>query len=293
MQAFAYAAPTTVAEAVALLSAHAGTARPLAGGTDLITQLKEGRRQAGLVVDLKRIPALQVLEFRPETGLRIGAAVACVRLQESPEVRRHYPVLAHVCSLIGSYQIQTRAGLGGNLCNAAPSADGVPALIALGARAVIAGPGGERTVDVEQFCTGPGRTVLAPGEILTELRVPPPAPRSGAAYRRFIPRGEMDIAVAGAGAALELDPVGKVARARIALAAVAPTPLRVPAAEAVLAGQAPSPDRFAEAAAAAAAACSPISDVRGSAEYRRHLVGVLVRRALAAALDQVAGREVR
>lgn len=289
MQAFEYAAPETLAAAIALLGNHPGTARPLAGGTDLITQIKEGRRQVDLVVDLKRVPELNRLEYSPEVGLRIGGAVSCVRLQESAEVQAHYPVLAYVCALIGSYQIQNRATLGGNLCNAAPSADGIPALIALGARALVVGARGERRVPLEAFCTAPGRTVLEPGEVLLELQVPPVAPRSGAVYQRFIPRNEMDIAVAGAGSFLQLDAAGKVARSRIALAAVAPTPLRVPAAEAVLEGQAPTPELFAQAGAAAAAACSPITDVRGSADYRRHLVNVLTRRTLAAALEQAQG----
>lgn len=289
MRSVDYTAPETVSAAVVLLSGTQGVARALAGGTDLITQMKEGRRQVDLVVDLKRIPALNLLEFTPQRGLRIGAAVPCVRLQESPEVRRHYPVLAEVCSLIGSYQIQNRASLGGNLCNSSPSADGVPALIALGATALIAGPTGERTVRVDEFCTGPGRNVLQPGEILVQLQVPAPAARSGATYQRFIPRNEMDIAVVGVGAALQLDAAGLITRARLCLAAVAPVPLRVAAAEAVLEGKSPSPELFAEAGAVAARACSPISDVRGSAEYRRHLVGVLTRRTLAGALEQALG----
>lgn len=288
MRSFDYAAPTTVAEAVALLAKTPG-ARPLAGGTDLITQIKEGRRHTELVMDIKRIPALHRCEFTPEAGLVVGAAVPCVRLQESEDVRRHYPALAYVCSLIGSYQIQSRAGLGGNLCNASPSADGIPPLIVLGATALVAGPEGERTVPVAGFCTAPGQTILQPGELLVELRVPAPAPRSGAAYQRFIPRNEMDIAVAGAASALALDEAGRIRTARIALAAVAPTPLPVPEAEALLVGQAPSPELFEQAGAAAAAACRPISDVRGSAEYRRHLVGVLTRRTLAAALAQARG----
>ncbi len=285
MRSFECAAPATVADAIALLAGRPGEARPLAGGTDLITQIKEGRRQTELLVDLKRIEGLNHLAYTPADGLRIGAAVPCVRLQESPEVRRHYPILAYVASLIGSYQIQNRASLGGNLCNGAPSADGIPPLISLGARAVIAGPGGQRTVDVEAFCTGPGRTVLGPDEILIEILVPAPGPRTGAVYQRFIPRGEMDIAVAGVGAFLALNSDGTVAKARIALAAVAPTPLRVPTAEAVLEGHAPTPDRFAEAGRIASAACSPITDVRGSVEYRRHLVGVLTQRTLTAALE--------
>lgn len=289
MRAFDYAAPDSLENAVGLLAGHPATARPLAGGTDLITQVKEGRRQVDLVVDLKRIPALNRLEYTPGGGLTLGAAVPCVRLQEDAAVRYHYPVLVEVAALIGSYQIQGRASLGGNLCNASPSADGVPALIVLGAQALIVGTAGRRTVAVESFCTAPGRTVLEPGELLAELQVPAPAPRSGAAYQRFIPRGEMDIAVAGVGAALRLDEAGRVIECRIALAAVAPVPLRVPTAEAVVQGRTPTPALFTEAGAVAAAACTPITDVRGSADYRRHLVAVLTQRVLAVALDRAKG----
>jgi CO/xanthine dehydrogenase FAD-binding subunit len=289
LRTFTYAAPNTVPEAVALMAEAKGITRALAGGTDLITQLREGRREADLVVDLKQIPALQELRFDPGTGLRIGAAVPWVRIQESADVKAHYPVLTFVSTLIGSYQIQCRASLGGNLCNASPSADGIPPLITLGATAVIAGPRGERSLPVEVFCTGPGKHVLEQGEFLVAIEIPIPPARSGAAYQRFIPRNEMDIAVVGVGSYLELDAEGRTTRAGIALAAVAPVPLRVPAAEAVLQGQFPTEELFAQAGAIAAAACSPISDVRGSADYRRHLVGVLTRRTLVDALDLAKG----
>jgi len=289
MRAFDYSAPTSVAEAVELLAGQSGTARALAGGTDLITQLKEGRRQADLVVDLKRIPALNRLDFSTEGGLTVGAAVPCVRLQESAAVRRHFPMLIHVCSLIGSYQIQSRASLGGNLCNASPSADGIPPLVILSATALIAGPNGQRELSVEEFCTGPGSSVLQPGEILVEIRIPTPLERSGATYLRFIPRNEMDIAVAGVGSALRLAVDGTVESARICLAAVAPIPLRVLAAEQSLVGQRPTPDALIQAGRIAAEAAQPISDVRASAEYRKHLVSVLTRRTLDAALQQAMG----
>lgn len=289
MRSFEYAAPESISAAVALLAKAKGVARPLAGGTDLITQLKEGRRQADLVVDLKRIPDLNVLEVDTAGGLRIGAAVSCARLQTHPVIKQQYPALAHVSGIIGSYQIQNRATLGGNLCNASPSADSVPALIAHDAVAVIAGPSGRRTVPVEAFCTAPGRTVLAADEILVEIQVPAPPTRFGALYQRFIPRNEMDIAVVGVGSSLRLNEDGTVAAARISLAAVAPIPLPVPAAEAVLLGKQPTGDLFAQAGKVASEACSPITDVRGSAEYRRHLVGVLTRRTLAGALDLIMG----
>ncbi len=283
MHAFEYAAPSSLAEAIALLAQGGEGARPLAGGTDLITQMKEARRHCQLVVDLKRIPELTHISYSEAEGLYLGAAVPCAELTAHPAVRRFYPALAGAAGLIGSTQIQSRATLGGNLCNAAPSADGVPALIVLGAEAVIEGPAGRRTVPVETVCTGPGRTSLTPGEVLVAFRLPPPPPNSGARYFRFIPRNEMDIAVAGAAAWLVVED-GVVRNARIALSAVAPTPLRVPAAEAALVGRPAGPAAWAEAAELAAAAARPISDVRGSAEYRLHLVRVLTRRALDAAL---------
>lgn len=289
MQPFEYAAPLTISEAVALLAGGPGSPRALAGGTDLITQLREGRRAASLLVDLKRIPELNQVSFDPAHGLRIGAAVPCAVLQKEPAIQTHYPMLAHVCSLIGSYQIQNRASLGGNLCNAAPSADGIPPLIVLGARVLITGPTGERAVSAEHFCTGPGQHVLHQGEIVTGLLLPPPAPRSGAVYQRFIPRNEMDIAVAGAASFLQLSEAGRITRAVVALSAVAPTPLRVRDLEPLLQDAEPSEALFAEAGRIAAAACSPISDVRGSADYRRHLVGVLTRRTLNAALQMARG----
>ena len=283
MYAFEYAAPGSLAEAISLLAEGGEGARPLAGGTDLITQMKEGRRRCQLVVDLKRIPELKQISYDEQAGLHLGAAVPCAELTAHPAVRTHYPALAGAAGLIGSTQIQSRATLGGNLCNAAPSADGVPALIVLGAEAIIQGPRGQRVVPVEEVCTGPGRTQLEPGEVLVAFRLPPPRPGSGARYFRFIPRNEMDIAVAGAAAWLAVED-GIVQAARIALSAVAPVPLRVRAAEEALVGRPAGPAAWAEAAEIAAAAARPITDVRGSADYRRHLVRVLTRRALEAAL---------
>ncbi len=283
MEAFAYAAPSTVAEAVRLLAAANGSARPLAGGTDLIPQLQEGRRRAGLVVDVKRIPELAELRWDPTSGLSIGAAVPLVDVARSPRVRRHFPALHAACGIIGSVMIQHRASLGGNLCNAAPSADGIPPLMVHDAQAVIAGPGGTRRAAVEAFCTGPGQTCLGPGELLVAIEVPIPPALTSSHYLRFTPRNEMDIAVAGVGAAVTLDPAtGACARVRIALGAVAPTPVRAAAAEEYLSGKTLTDDHIEQAARLAVKAARPISDVRGSAEYRRHLVAVLTRRALAA-----------
>jgi carbon-monoxide dehydrogenase medium subunit len=284
-----YAAPATLTEAVALLARDG--ARALAGGTDLIVQVRENRRDAEVIVDLKKVPELNALGFDAAQGLVLGAAVPCYRVAEHPDVRRRYPGLADAVALIGGVQIQSRASVGGNLCNASPAADSIPALIALGAEAVIAKPGGTRTtVPVERICTGPGRTLLGPGDVLVHLRLPPPAPSSGSAYLRFIPRNEMDIAVVGVGVALTLDARRMACTsACVALAAVAPTPLLVPEAGAALAGTSLVEADVERAAALAQAAAKPISDMRGTADYRRHLVGVLVKRALRIALERAKG----
>jgi carbon-monoxide dehydrogenase medium subunit len=278
---------------VALLGDKETRARPLAGGSDLLVQLRHGTIGLDLVVDVKRIPELTRISFDPAEGLTVGAAVPCARLCEHPDVRALYPALVDVASIIGGPAIRERATLGGNLCNAAPSADSIPAMIVLGATCAIASARGTRAVTVEAFCTGPGQTALAPGELLVSVRFPVPVPRSGARYLRFIPRGEMDIAVAGAGAWVALSEDRTcIAEARIALAAVAPTPLLVADAGTALVDQAPSEAAFAEAARIAQAAARPITDTRGTAAQRRHLVGVLVTRALRGAVRRAKGETV-
>ncbi len=290
MRPFAYHAPTSVGEAVTLLADPARGARPFAGGTDLLVQMRRGLFAPGMLVDVKRIPELNRIAFDAAEGLTIGAAVSCAWLCDHPAVRQYYPGLIDAASIIGGAAIQRRATLGGNLCNAAPSGDSIPALIVLGATATLAGPNGTRTVPVVDFCTAPGKNVLRPGELLISLHVPPPALRSGAHYLRFIPRGEMDIAVAGVGAWLALSEDGAtITGARIALSAVAPTPLWVKAAGEALIGKAPTEETFAAAATIAQEAARPISDVRGTAAQRRHLVGVLTRRALHGALQRAKG----
>ncbi|MBI1915469.1 MAG: xanthine dehydrogenase family protein subunit M [Planctomycetes bacterium] len=289
MKEIDYAAPATLTEATALLARKG--ARALAGGTDLIVQVRENRRDAELLVDLKNIAELNTLRFDAKEGLVLGAAVPCYRIAEHPDVRKRYPGLGDGVALIGGVQIQSRASVGGNLCNASPAADSIPALIALGASAVIATPSGTRDlIPVEKFCTGPGRTILGPGELLVHLHLPPPAPNSSSAYLRFIPRKEMDIAVVGVGVALALnDNRTACVFARIALGAVGPTPLLVPEAGAALAGRPLAEADLERAAELAQAQALPISDMRGSADYRRHLVGVLVKRALRIALQRVKG----
>lgn len=286
---FEYAAAASVDEAVSLLAAHGPRAKILAGGTDILVQLREGLREADLVLDVKRIPELTTLEFDPAVGLVLGAATPCYRIYENAQIRRAYPALADAARIIGGWQIQTRASVGGNLCNSSPAADTIPALIAHAAVCEIAGPGGRRNVRAADFCTAPGKNVLGRGELLVALRFPPPEPHAGARYLRFIPRNEMDIAVAGAGVWVRLDPSGsRIEAARIGLAAVAPTPLEATEAAAWLAGKAATPENFAEAGRLAQAIAQPITDMRGTAEYRRHLVAVLTRRALADAVARAA-----
>jgi xanthine dehydrogenase FAD-binding subunit len=276
--------PTSVAAAIAAL-AHEG-ARALAGGTDLIPQLREGRRSTAHIVNLKQIPELKRLTRSPDGSWYIGAAVSVGELGRNPSfAREHAPVL-EAARLIGSLQIQNRAGLGGNICNAAPSADGVPILVCLDAEAEIAGPYGHRRTPVAAVGLAPGRTSLEPSEILLGIHLPPPTPRSGAKYLRFTPRREMDIAIAGTAAWFACSIDGTVADARIALASVAPTVMAAENASKLLVGHRPSDALFAEAAAAAAAEARPISDARGSADYRRELVAVLTRRALTACAIQ-------
>jgi CO/xanthine dehydrogenase FAD-binding subunit len=290
MRPFAYQAPTSVHQAVTLLGDKATRARPFAGGSDLLVQLRHGTIDLDLVVDVKHIPELTQTSFDPTGGLTVGAAVPCARLCEHPDVQELYLALVDVASIIGGPAIRERATLGGNLCNAAPSGDGIPAMIVLGATCTVAGPGGTRTIPIEGFCTGPGQTALAPGELLVSIHFPVPVPRSGARYLRFIPRGEMDIAVAGAGAWVALsEDHARITEARIALAAVAPTPLLVADAGAALVGKTPSEAAFAEAARIARAAARPITDTRGTAAQRRHLVGVLVTRALRGATRRAKG----
>ena len=285
MKDFEYSAATSIDEAVSLLAARGESAKLLAGGTDIIVQLREGLRDADLVIDVKRIPELTELQFSETAGLRLGAAVPCYRIYRHEGIRRAYPALADAARIIGGWQIQSRASIGGNLCNSSPAADSIPPLIAHGAVCHVAGPEGPRSVPVEQFCTAPGRNVLARGELLVALELPPPLPAASSGYLRFIPRNEMDIAVVGVGAWLQLD--GKtIQQARLALAAVAPTPVFAQAASDFLAGQPADEATFRQAGELARQAATPIDDMRGTAQYRRHLVGVLTTRALTKAHDR-------
>jgi CO/xanthine dehydrogenase FAD-binding subunit len=286
---FDYAAPQSLGEAAHLLGVHPQSLL-LAGGTDLLVQLRSGRKSADLVIDLKRISELNEIRCDSAHGLTLGAAVPCYRVYRDAAVAAAYPALAEVAALIGGIQIQGRASIGGNLCNAAPSADAVPLLIALRATCRVAGPAGMREIAAESFCTSPGRNTLQPGELLVSLHLPPPEPGSGACYLRFIPRNEMDIAVAGAGVSVTLDN-GVFRSARIALSSGAPTPLYVREAGEWLASKPVSADSIRAAAEMAKAAAKPITDMRGTADYRKHLCAVLTRRALESAVEKA--REAR
>ena len=287
MHAFDYATPQSVADAVVLLNEHGENALVLAGGTDLIVQLRENRRRAEVVVDIKGISEANELSYDVSTGLTIGAAVPCYRIYGDAAIAAAYPGLMDATSLVGGTGIQGRASLGGNLCNGSPAGDTIPPMIVLGGVARIAGPDGTREVAVEDFCTAPGRTVLANGEFLISLHFPTPEPHSGAYYLRFIPRNEMDIAVVGVGVSVVLsDDHSRFVSARIALASVAPTPLFVREAGDALAGQAVSDESIQKASEIAQAAARPISDMRGTAEYRTHLTGVLTRRVLNGAVQR-------
>ena len=280
-----FEAPETVEDAVRLLADADGEAKALAGGTDLLVQLRTDFVRPGLIVDLKRIPALMDVSLNGDE-IRVGAAVSGATLGKNEAVKAAWPGVVEALELIGSTQIQGRASLGGNLCNGSPAADSVPALIAAGAVCEIAGPGGTRSVPVEDVITGPGQLSLGPGEIVVSLVMPKPPPRSGDAYLRFIPRTEMDIAVVGAGVALTLDDAGVCTHARLGLGAVAPTPLLVEDGAKALIGTTVDDHALANLAAAASAACNPIDDKRGTIEYRVKVAGVLARRAALIALER-------
>lgn len=288
MQAFEYINAKTVSEAVALLDEKGDKARILAGGTDLIVQAREGKRTLDWMIDIKSIPEVNELTYDSNTGLTLGAAVPCYQIYAEDAVCAAYPGLIDATVIIGGTAIQGRAGVGGNLCNASPAADGIPPLIVLNATCVVAGPNGERKIPVEDFCTAPGQTVLEKGEMLVSIKIPAPQQNSSSYYLRFIPRNEMDIAVVGAGAAVVLDDKKqRIISARIALAAVAPTPLFAEEASELLTDREISDTAIDEAAQAAQAIARPISDMRGTAEQRTHLVGVLTRRALNGAIQRV------
>lgn len=280
-----YASPQTVEDAVGLLSGASGDARVLAGGTDLVVQMTAGLRRPDLVVDIKNIRELTGIRV-DDQGIRIGAAVCGAAINEHPEIRANWPGFAEATDVIGSMQVQSRATPAGNLCNASPAADAVPGMVAAGATVTIAGPGGRRTVPVEQIPTGPGRTSLAKAEFIVSINLPPKPPRSGEAYLRFTPRTEMDIAVVGVGVSVTLDATGICTAARVAIGAVAPTVLLVPEAAGALIRSAVDDAALDAAADVVRAACAPIDDKRATAAYRVRISGVIFKRAALKALER-------
>ena len=289
MHGLSFVSPTTVNEAVKMLADASGLAKPLSGGTDLLVQLKTGRTKPNLIVDMKRIPGM--IGIREHGGgFIIGAATPGAVLGEHVALRTAYPGVVEAANLIGSTQVQGRASLAGNLCNGSPAADSVPAMIAARAVCVIVGPKGKREAPVEAIIIGPGRISLARDELITEFHLPKPAPRSGDAYLRFIPRTEMDIAVVGCGINVTLDAAGICTEARVALGAVAPTPLLVAEAAAVLVGHKLDDATLQRLDAAARKACKPIDDKRGTIDFRVKVAGVLARRVAAIAFQRAGAR---
>jgi carbon-monoxide dehydrogenase medium subunit len=283
-----YEAPETIEAAVKLLAGTKGLGRVLAGGTDLLVQMRSNMVVPDMVVDIKKIPGMRKIATE-KGGFRIGAAVSGAELDEHPKFAQIWPGVMEAFDLIGSTQIQGRCTMVGNLCNASPAADSVPALVAAGATATIVGPRRKREIPVEKVPAGPGKTSLAKGEIITSIFLPKRPPRSGDAYLRFIPRTEMDIAVVGAAVSLTLDKAGVCTAARVSLGAVAPTVLLVPAAAKALIGTKVDDAALEKAAEAASAACRPIDDKRGTKEYRIKVAGVMTRRAAQIALDRARG----
>ena len=289
MPSLSFAAPTSVDEAVKILAGASGMAKVLAGGTDLLVQLRSGRTRPELIVDTKRIPGL--IGIREESGhFVIGASTPGVMIYQNEALTRAWPGIVEGMDLIGSEQIQGRASLAGNLCNASPAADSVPALIAARATCVIAGPNGKREAPVEAIVTGPGQTSLAKGEFIVEFHLPKPKPRQSDAYLRFIPRTEMDIAVVGCAVNVTLDNSGACTDARVVLGAVAPTQIVCDVSAKALIGHRLDEPTLAALDAAAGHACKPINDKRGTIEYRVKVAGVLARRAAAIAFERAAKR---
>ncbi len=292
MSGLTYSAPTSVDDAVKLLAGSSGLAKVLSGGTDLLVQLRSGRLKPDMIVDTKKIPG--IMDIREEGGaLIVGAATPGAVVEAHAGMNAAWPGVVEALDLIGSTQVQGRCSLAGNLCNASPAADSVPALYAAGATAVIVGSKGRREIPVEQVPAGPGRTTLAKDEFILEFKFPKKAARSSDAYLRFIPRTEMDIAVVGCAISVTLDEKGVCTAARASLGAVAPTVLLVKEMSDALIGHTLDDATLAKLDAAAQAACKPINDKRGTIEYRTKIAGVLARRVAKIAFDRAAGKTVK
>ena len=283
-----YVAPSSVEEATSLLS-NSPSAQVFAGATDVVPQIRAGRPAPEVLVDLKKIEEL-VSVANDADKWTVGAATPTANLTDDPAFSEEFPGLTEAAGLIGSDQIQNRSSLGGNLCNGSPAADSVPAMVVNGARAVVAGPNGTRVLDVAEVVTGPGQTSLAADEFIVEFEIDRIPARTGDAYLRMIPRTEMDIAVVGAGARITLAEDGSIEQAALALAAVAPTVVRVPDAEAALIGNTADDETLSAVADAASEACDPIDDKRGTVAYRRQVAGVLAKRAVLIAIERAQQR---
>lgn len=289
MNRFEYQEAQTLPEAIALLGQDEG-ARIVAGATDVLVRWRQGGWKPRCVLNIKRIPGLDGVRYSPEAGLSLGALVTIRTLELHPLIRAHYPGLTQAATAFAGVQIRNLATVGGNVCNASPAGDTLPALLAYGAECRLVGPEGERLVPLERFFLGPGQTVLQPAELLVELRLPPPPPHTGALYIKHSPRSTMDIATVGVAAVVSLAAPGDVCReVRIALGAVAPTVRRARAAEALLSGQRPDAERLQQAAQAAVEEASPIDDLRATAHYRRAVIAPLVRRTLHYAVQMAEG----
>jgi aerobic carbon-monoxide dehydrogenase medium subunit len=284
-----YERPNSLKDAIHLLAEAKGKAFVLAGGSDLLVRMKSDFVEPDLVIDIKSIEKLGEIG-RSANGFSIGAAVSCAALGESAPLKKAWPGVVEAANLIGSKQIQGRCTVIGNLCNASPAADSVPALIAAGAKAVIAGPKKKRTLAVEKVVTAPGSTSLRKGEIVEAILLDKRLPRSSDAYLRFIPRSEMDIAVVGAAVNLTLDAKGVVKSARVALGAVAPTAILVKRAADAIVGTKLDDEALDRLAQACSAVCRPIDDKRGTVEFRKSVAGVLARRAARIAYERAGGK---
>lgn len=284
-----YSAPSSLDEASKAMLASNGTGFILAGGTDLLVQMRSGMRKPGVIVDIKKIDEMMTIQDLGGGSFRVGAAVSGATIGEHKALKKAWPGVVEAINLIGSKQVQGRASAGGNLCNASPAADSGPALVAAGAILTIHGPNGRREIPVEKLHSGPGRTTLAPGEILVSFLLPARPAGSSDAYLRLIPRTEMDIAVVGVGVNLSISG-GKCTAARVGLGAVAPTVLLVEDAAKALVGSSLDDAALEKAAAACRAACKPINDKRGTIEYRTKIAGVLLKRSAAIAIERAGGK---
>ena len=279
--------------AIALLERHGEEARPVAGSTDFLVRWRQGFWRPACVVNLKGISGLGRITYSPQNGLRLGALATVQAIETNAQVRRRYQALATGATSFAGVQVRNLATVGGNVCNASPAGDTLPALLAFDAQCAITGPNGARSLPLTEFFQGPGRTALQPGELLTQLTLPPPPPRTGSLYIKHSPRGAMDIATVGVASVITLEEDGVTCQdARIALGAVGPVPFRAAEAENQLKGRELSPDALAQAAESARNAATPIDDVRGTAAYRKDMVEALTRRTLQHALRMAGGRRV-